>query len=240
MLVKVNGLVIRSIKYRETSLIFDMYTEQYGLASFIVNGARKPRSRLPASLFQLTNWLEIVAYVKDPRSLNRVKEAQLILPYHDIPFDLHKSSIALFMTEVTQKTIRENEANKGLYHFIFDTYRHLDQTTGPVRDLHLIFLLKLTQHLGFTPHNNCSTTHPYFHLISGDFVSQDHPVYTLGRDISATMRAYLDHMNTGVSLPDPDRQTRKHLLEGILNFYRYHLDKLSEIKTHKILSEVFM
>ncbi|NND33802.1 MAG: DNA repair protein RecO, partial [Saprospiraceae bacterium] len=183
MLVKVNGLIIRSVKYGETSLIFDMYTEQYGLASFIVNGARKARSKLPASLFQLTNWLQIIAYIKNPRSLSRVKEAELILPYHDIPFNLYKSSVALFITEVTQKTIRENEANPNLYHFIFETYRQLDQTHGSIKDMHLIFLLRLSHHLGFIPHNNCSPARPYFHLVSGNFVSYDHPIHTLDRDL---------------------------------------------------------
>ena len=81
MLTKIQGIIIRSVKYGETSLIFDMYTQQFGLASFIVNGARKPKSKLPSSLFQLMNWLEVIAYVKDPRSLSRIKEAQIIFHY---------------------------------------------------------------------------------------------------------------------------------------------------------------
>ncbi|NND31721.1 MAG: hypothetical protein HKN76_03955 [Saprospiraceae bacterium] len=54
------------------------------------------------------------------------------------------------------------------------------------------------------------------------------------------MRAYLAHVDDGGSLPETGRTTRKHLLDGILNFYRYHLDKFTEIKTHKILAEVFL
>jgi DNA repair protein RecO (recombination protein O) len=239
MVTKVNGLVMRSIKYGETSLIFDMYTEQYGLASFIVNGARKAKSKLPASLFQLTNWIEIVAYFKDPRSLNRVKEAELILHYTSIPFDLPKSSVALFMTEVTQKTIKENESNQALYNFLFSSYLELDLSKVSIRDFHLVFLLKLTKYLGFAPQNNYSQNLPYFNLISGNFVAVDHPLHTLDRDSSHGMKRYLAHVDGELTIPDVDRDTRQKLLTAILNFYRYHLEKFPEIRTHKILAEVF-
>lgn len=239
MVTKLNGLVIRCIKYGETSLIFDMYTEQHGLASFIVNGARKARSRLPASLFQLTNWIEVVVYFKSPRTLNRVKEAELILHYTCIPFDLPKSSVALFMTEVTQKTIRENESNKALYDFLFDSYQTLDLTTASIRDFHLIFLLKMTKYLGFAPQNNWSLEMPYFNLISGNFVIVDHPLHTIDRDLSTSMKGYLAHIDENGTLPVIDRDSRQKLLSAILNFYGYHLEKLPDIRTHKILAEVF-
>lgn len=239
MLTKVQGIVIRCIKYGETSLIFDMYTLQYGLASFIVNGARKPKSKLPASLFQLMNWLEVIAYMKEPHSLNRIREAQIIFHYQNIPFDLPKSSVALFMTEIVQKTMKENETNQELYAFLQHAYRYLDQSVLPIANLHLLFLLELSAFLGFRPHDKWSEEAPYFNLVSGQFVDTVHPLYTLDQAVSRLMSDFLEHSLENVHEVKVGRGMRQRVLGDILSFYHYHLDRLPEIRTHKILAGVF-
>lgn len=239
MLTKIQGIIIRSIKYGETSLIFDMYTQQFGLASFIVNGARKPKSKLPSSLFQLMNWLEVIAYVKDPRSLSRIKEAQIIFHYQYLPFNRRKSSVALFITEVIQKTIKENEANLPLFSFLHDTFSFLDLSEKPIANLHIAFLLELSSFLGFQPQGKWSDHQPYFHLVSGQFVEVAHPMYTLDRDISQAISGYLSLTMEKVHEHIVTREMRQRVVAEIISFYHYHLDRMPEIKTHKILSEVF-
>jgi len=156
MLVKAKGLVIRSLKYGESSLIFDLYTHEYGYASFIVGGVRKPKARMSASLFQLMNWIEVVAYMKDPAKLSRVKETRLILNYQNIPFDFQKRGIGLFITEIVQKTIKEKEANEHLYQFLWRTFQYLDQPKSSISNAHVVFLLRLSGYLGFLPHGTCN------------------------------------------------------------------------------------
>jgi DNA repair protein RecO (recombination protein O) len=216
-----------------------MYTQQYGLASFIVNGARKPKSRLPSSLFQLMNWLEVIAYVKDPRSLNRIKEAQIIFHYQNLPFNRVKSGVALFITEVIQKTIKENEPNLPLFSFLHDTFSFLDLSQKPIANLHIAFLIELSGFLGFQPHGQWSDQTPYFHLVSGQFVMAAHPVYTLDIEISRTLSGYLSMSLEQIHEQMVTREMRKRVLTEIISFYRYHIDRMPEIKTHKILSEVF-
>lgn len=239
MLTKIQGLVIRSVKYGETSLIFDMYTLQFGLASFIVNGARKPKSRLPASLFQLMNWLDVIAYLKDPHSLNRIKEAQLSSHYLNIPFDLHRSSVALFMTEIVQKTIRENEVNQAFYAFLQNAYAFLDQSDQPIANLHIVFLIQLSGFLGFRPNGEWSEETPYFHLVRGQYVPVSHPLYTLENQVSSVISEYLRHTIETAHEVKVSREMRQKVLNDLISFFRYHLDRLPEIHTHKILAEVF-
>ena len=239
MLTKVQGIIIRSVKYGETSLIFDMYTLQYGLASFIVNGARRPKSKLPSSLFQLMNWLELVSYFKDPQTLNRIKEAQLISHYQCIPFDLRKRSVALFMTEVVQKTIKENEANPLLFAFLQDAFMLLDRSEKSISNLHISFLLELSAFLGFRPTGTWTVDRPYFHLVSAQFVSMAHPLYTLDPSTSKAISDFLANDLEQVHELIIPKDVRQKVLDDIISFYRYHLDRLPEIKTHKILAEVF-
>ena len=238
MLVKTKGLIIRSLKYGESSLIFDLYTQDQGLASFIVGGVRKIKTKTPASIFQLMNWIEVVAYLKDPKSLSRVKEARPILHYRQLPFELKKRSVALFMTEIIQKTIREHEANRSLYNFLWDSFLFIDQTLQPVENIHLVFLIQLSQYLGFLPHGQYSEEQPYLDLLKGTFVSKQHPIYTLDRNSSQLISACTQHVLATSHHLGLDRDQRRKLIQHLLSFYRLHLEKMSEIKTHKILADV--
>lgn len=239
MLTKLQGIVIRVVKFGETSLIFDMYTAQFGLASFIVNGARRPKSKLPASLFQLMNWLELVVYMKDPGSLNRVKEAQMIFHYQQIPFELKKRSVALFMTEIVQKTIKENEANLALFNFLKDAYMNLDQSDQSIANFHVVFLFELSAFLGFRPSGEWSEENRFFHLVSGRFVPVVHPLYTVDAQTSKAISQFLSSNLEMAHTVVLSRDLRLDVLNHSISFFRYHLDRLPDIKTHKILSEVF-
>ena len=49
MLEKTRGIVLRTTDYGETSLVVKVFTEAYGLQSYIVNSVRKPGAKTPAT-----------------------------------------------------------------------------------------------------------------------------------------------------------------------------------------------
>ena len=112
------GIIFRVVKYGETSIICDIYTEAIGLKSYIINGVRKKKSRYPASLFQPMYLVDFVAYDNPKRSLNRIKEISSEYVYQSLPFDIAKSAIGIFAIEVIRKSIKEEEANVPLFEFI--------------------------------------------------------------------------------------------------------------------------
>jgi hypothetical protein len=75
--------------------------------------------------------------------------------------------------------------------------------------------------------------------VSGQFVMAAHPVYTLDIEISRTLSGYLSMSLEQIHEQMVTREMRKRVLTEIISFYRYHIDRMPEIKTHKILSEVF-
>ncbi len=238
MLIKTSGLVIRTLKYGETSIIFDLFTREVGTCSFIVGGVRKTGSKTPASLFQLMNWIDVVAYYKSSTSLNRIKECKSHLHYLDLPFSLQKRGVGMFMTEVIQKTFNESEANEDLYSFLWDTYRFLDETPKSTGNIHIIFLLRLSQFLGFYPHGRYSADTPHFNLYTGTYEEVPHPVYSLDPQISQLLSECLNHNIEESHKVTLNRSQRKDLIRDLLTFYKLHLDRLPEIQTHKILSDV--
>ena len=118
MLVKTKGIVFRTLKYGESSLILDIYTEELGLRSYIANGVRKSKSRQHAAHYQLMSVLDLVVYEQNNRDLNRIKEIKLDIIYERLPFEIERSSVGIFLLELCQKSIKEKEQNSKLFHFI--------------------------------------------------------------------------------------------------------------------------
>lgn len=239
MLIKTRGIVFRSIKYGETSLIVDIFTEERGLRSYLINGVRSKRGKVRASLLQLMSLVDMVAYDKHERGLNRVKEIRPAEVYRSLPFDVRKSAVGLFMVEMARKSIREPEHNPRLFEFLYRSFHFLDDTTGPIGNLHLHFLLELSFHLGFVPNGNWAAATPFFDLQEGVFVAEA-PTHGnhVGSDESRMVDRLLNSTYANCSQVEMTSAQRRLLLRKLIDFFRFHVENLSEIHAHEVLQEV--
>lgn len=233
------GIIFRSIKYGETSVIADIFTEDKGLRAFIGGSVRTAKSRMPFSLFQPMMVVDMVAYFRDADGhLNRLKEVRAGEIFQQIPFDIKRGAIALFMAEVCQKSIHTGEENPQLFDFLLEQLHWLDSTTHPIANLHLHFLLQLSGFLGFQPHGESSGP-VFFDLQEGVFLAEA-PPHTLYLEPEQAM-PLLDLLNSPleqcheVTLSRPER---KALLRRLLQFYQLHVPGFSEINTPTVLEMV--
>ncbi|MCB0635064.1 MAG: DNA repair protein RecO [Lewinella sp.] len=240
MLRTTRAIVLRQFKYGETSLIVELYTEQLGVRKYIISGVRSPKSRTKANLLQVMSMVEVVAYEREDRDLNRLKEVRPAYVFQGIPFDVRKGAVGLFMIEVVRKAIRERESNRGLFAFLWERFAGLDRTPHPVGQYHLCFLLELTTFLGFAPAGHFTPSTPFFDLREGEFLSQPpgHNEY-LTEDLAARLEQLLT-----IAAPDSHsvklgREERRQLLKGILDFYYLHLEGMAAVQAHLILQEIF-
>src|SRR6185295_6738252 len=119
MLHNTKGIVLRSIKYGETSVIVSIYTELFGIQSYLVNGVRKSskRSAGSAAAFQPAALLDLVVYHNDLKQLHRIREFKWSYLYQHIYFDVKKNAVSLYMIELLQKSIKQPEQNEDLFSF---------------------------------------------------------------------------------------------------------------------------
>src|SRR4051812_40998701 len=113
MLHKTRGVAISYIRYRESSIIAKIYTELFGIQSYIVNGVRSSTSKTNRiALFQPLTLLDLVVYHKEKSdNVRRISEIKCYNPFNTLPYNVVKSSLALFVTEILGKTLKEEEAN---------------------------------------------------------------------------------------------------------------------------------
>jgi DNA repair protein RecO (recombination protein O) len=240
MITKTRGIVFRAIKYGETSLITEIYTEQFGLQKYIINGVRSAKSRTKASLLQVMSLLDLVVYQRADKQLNRIKEVRPAYVFQSIPFDIRKGAVGLFMAEMARKTIREEESNPRLFYFLFESFCLLDRTAASIANYHLCFLLQLSQYLGFAPGGAFGVDTPVFDLREGVFVAGSPASHAFVEgECSAALYALLQSNLEGAHSVQISGDNRRLLLRHLIDFYRLHIENLPSINSHEILQEVF-
>lgn len=239
MLANTKAIILHSIPFKETSIIVYAYSKENGRMSFVVNGVRKKKSKLKLNVFQQLSLVDIIYYSKNTNELCRIKEAKRDEVLAEIPFRIDKSSIAAFVAEFIYKVIREEDKNESLFEFFYYSILYLDKVEKNISIFNLIFLIQLTKFVGIKPINNYSSTHEFFNLNSGGFSSTFNSGISLDRDLSNIFQKLLNSSYEELELLAIEKRYRRELLEKIIRYYQIHLDFSINIKSIKILDEVF-
>ena len=241
MLQTTKGIVIHHLKYAEKSVIAKIYTEKFGLLSFIINGVRNAKSKNKAVYLQPLSLVEINFIYKENKGLQQIKNIRIDLPYASIPFNINKSTIAFFIAEVRYKSIKEEEPNVKLFEFLYHVFQVLDLKDDSYTNFHLIFLAKFCKHLGFNPETTNVTNKPnlYFALQDGCFVNHqplNQPI--ISPPISGDfLQVFGTNFDAIADLKFKAKQ-RKILLTSFIDYYSLHLSNFENLKTLTVLEEM--
>lgn len=240
MLHSTKGIVLRTIKYGDTSIVVAIYTELFGTQSYIINGVRTERkSANKANIYQPTTLLDLVVYHAPNKNLQRIKEARVNYIYGDLQHHIVKNTIAIYITELIHKTISEPEANPDLFEFFENAFLYIDQNTEiELANFPIIFTLQLANHLGFGIHNEYSETNLIFDMQNGQFCTKNE--LTTLQFIEGELAQFLSILaNDGeIKLALLNQMKRKELLSICIQYLRLHIPHLSELKSVEILHEV--
>ena len=236
---KIEGVVLQSVRYGDTSLIVRVFTRNFGLKSYMVKGAFNRNARNRVALFQNLNLIQYVEAGKPNKStLGYLKDVQLSAVYQSIPFVMNKSAILMYVGELLSKTITEQEQNEELYDFIVRSLQWLDLVEHDYANFPLFFTLELTRHLGFYPKANHRPKF-CFDMMEGAF-APDYPLHPYYFDAeNATMLAQLLGMGIDEACRVPLRVSqRRNLLDGLIVFMRLHAPVMKDFHSHEVLKSV--
>lgn len=229
MLHKTRGIVLNFIKYRETSIVTKIYTEAFGLQSYIVNSVRGggKKSKGKISLFQPLTLLDLVVYYKKSPGLNRISELKCLEPYQTIPYDFKKSGMALFITEVLNKCLKEEEENDALFEFLYNALLVFDHLHENYENFHLQFMIKLSRYLGFEPRSADEVFDQVYEAMGKPKNYQEEEAI-LSELIALPFTQSIKGSNS----------SRRILLEDLIKFYQLHVEGFRELKSTAILREL--
>ncbi|MFI3304372.1 MAG: DNA repair protein RecO [Rikenellaceae bacterium] len=237
---KGRGVVLHTIKYGENAMIVHMLTDVGGRQSFIVQGVRSSRGRgSKAALFQPLFTVEFEGLESSRTELHKFREVRSGITLRRTPFDVRRSTIALFIAEVLYRLVKESGRNETLFERVWHAIESLDTIEEGVANFHLWFLANLSRELGFTPSGRYSDG-AWFDIREGSYTRFE-PAggYAMSRDESWLLNQMMTREVTQLGEVKISREQRVALLEALLKYYGYHLDEIHSVQSIAILRELF-
>ena len=240
MLATTEGIVLHFVKYGESSVITTIFTREFGRQNYLINAARGKKSKNKASFLQPLFLVDLVAYQKQSRDIQRIKEIKSSQTYQNIPFDIIKSTQAIFLSEMLYKTINEQESYPEMFDFIKNALLYFDLMDSGSANFHLFFLYRLTEYLGFLPDTSQFAFEGWFDLRKAAVVpfEPSHPLF-MNKDVTSYLIILSALKLQEISDLKISRKLRDQLLLQMIEYYQLHFENLGEIKSLKVLKELF-
>ena len=221
---KTQAIVLKYINYTDSSIICYLLTREFGKQTYMVRGIRGKSSKTKINLLQPMSILNIDVKHKPKANIHTLQEFSLADFYKTIPYDIAKSSIALFIAEVINKTLKDGEEDFELFDFVKRYILKLDELTDGFSNFHIIFLIRLTSYLGFYPN------------VDGNIYSGSE----INKTLIAITEKVLDNDELLPILDELNSTNRNDILDLLLEYYNIHLQTNINIKSLDVLKAVFL
>jgi DNA repair protein RecO (recombination protein O) len=239
MLHKTNGIVLRSVKYGESSLVTTLFTSVFGIQSYMVQGVRSSKaSRNRAGSFQPGVLLELVVYHQQQKNLQRISQFQAAYIYNGLQEDVIKNSIVIFSAELLLRLLPEQAPLPSLFDFVYEYLVSLDKTpVNQVANFPLYFTARCSQELGFDLKGSFSEATPYLDMQNGEFSANEPTMASpVTREDVAALSEILKagdidtlkqiHLNSA---------TRLRLIDWYIAFLQLHTGHMGSLRSLPVL-----
>lgn len=238
MPVTTKAIVISALKYGEADLIVKAYTFSDGLKTYMLKGVLKSRKgKFKTSLFQPLTQLEIVAKHRGKGTMEYLQDARVAHHYNSLHTDVVKSALIMFLAEVLRNSIQEEEANQALFNYLENSFIILDQTEQ-VGNFHLLFLLRLSGFLGFSPEASQKDL-ACFNLLEGSFQQFSTNEYCVEGENLEILRRFLGINFDELSRIKLNQSSRRNFLNMLLLYYELHIEGFKKPRSLSVFNEIF-
>lgn len=240
------AIVLHKRNFRETSVITNFYTRDFGKISGLLKGIRSDPVKF-ASLVEPFSHNEIIFYKSRNTSLHLVSQCDVRGNFSGIRTSIAKITTASFMMELLDAVMPLEDKNEEIFDLTLSILRELETTNNPEKIM-TIFKIKILSLSGFKPHFDscvsCDTRilgHSKFSLTLGGLLcnrcySKDFSARSIFRGTVASIlhiekNDLRNNLNLGMN-----PQIKKEL-EMILNtFLNFHLER--ELKSQRVLNKM--
>jgi DNA repair protein RecO (recombination protein O) len=148
LLVKTEVIVLRLMKYRDTSRIVTFYSKEYGKLKGIAKGARTAKNKFGSSLEPLSHSMLLI-YKKEHRDLHLISQCDSIDSFRNLTEDLDRMTVALSVLELIDHVTHHEERTPELFALLVDTLNALNESARNYNTYLQAFQLRLAALLGY-------------------------------------------------------------------------------------------
>lgn len=146
-MIEVEGIILTTQDYSETSKILNVITKEYGIIGIIAKGSRSLKSNLRSVTDRLT-YGKFNIYYKDGK-LSILSSVDVINSFREIKKDIIKISYAYFMLELTGQVLKQSN-NLDIYDLLINGLTKIEEGYDPLVIMNIIEL-KYLDYLGVMP-----------------------------------------------------------------------------------------
>lgn len=150
MLYRTEGIVLKSIEYRDADKIVTIYTKNYGKIQAIAKGVRKTKSKFGSSLEILTYAIFLIYKGKN---IDIVSQTEILESFFTASKEIVKFAFASNCIEIINKISEEGEVNLSIFFLLKEVLHHLKEAKDP-KLLNLSFKWQTLAILGYKPSLN--------------------------------------------------------------------------------------
>jgi DNA repair protein RecO (recombination protein O) len=150
MLTTTEAIVIKSMKYRDSSKIVTFYTRRYGKLKGVAKGSRQSKNKFGAALEPMS-YVSLVLYRKEHQDLSLVSQCDAIQSFGTIQMDMDRLSVGLSVLELVDQLAHEQEENEALFTLIVRTLGALELAPKQAETLFRAFQIQIASLFGFAP-----------------------------------------------------------------------------------------
>ena len=245
MILRTEAIVLKSMRYGESSRIATLFTRERGKLSVIARGARRSKSRFGSALLPMS-YIESVIYVKAGRSLQTLSETSHLLRFPSLARDLTKISTGLRVVELLGSVVQEEERNPSLFNLALKTLQQLSLASANTENLGLHFELQLASELGFAPLIHRESVEAVGD--GGGYLALDRGSVSPTRDgdhsLRASRRALRAFAILAASASDRalklrlDDRTRRDVDSLVEAFMRFHLEEAYSVRGKRVIGQI--
>lgn len=242
MLENIRSIILRTVKFGDSSIIVDMLSDDYGRMSAVWRLSRsgKSRGKVSRNVFQPLTICDLTIERSGASKLPLIKDAHIAVPYVSLNVDPVKVSVAFFLAEFLCQVTHEGQRDSSLFDFTELMLKWYDLVESHAANFHLMFLVKASLYLGFCP--NMETYHDgdFFDMRTAEFCSLTPLHRDFLRPDEAQRIGILMRMSpANMHLFRFNRAERTRTIEILLRFYAIHVPGFREMKTWDILRSLF-
>lgn len=247
-ILRTEAIVLSKYDLRETSIIANFYTREFGKISGELKGIKAEPSKFASNL-ELFSYNEIIFYRKRNSSLHLVSAADKKESFDGIRKDIARVGMGSYMMELISAVMQEEDKNEEVFNLCLECLRELEITSNPDR-VTTIFKIKMLAFSGFKPHfDSCVSCgnkifgQAKFSLLLGgllctDCAAKDTASRIVFRGTIASI-LYIERNNFKNNLNLGMNPQIKKELELMLNaFLNFHLER--ELKSQKVLNKLML
>ena len=147
MIREVDGIIISSRDYSETSKILNVLTEEYGIIGVMAKGSRTLRSPLRSVTDKLTYGKFMIFYKENKLSI--LSEVNIIDPFKEVKKSIELISYASYLLDLSEQVIKQT-AHSYVYPLLIQALVKLNEKYDPLVITNILEL-KYLDYLGVLP-----------------------------------------------------------------------------------------